>query len=136
MPIRAIVLFNIGSPFGGLRLALAPGFLGIDHPEAFEALEGAIDDTYKVLGATRPDAWPELASSGYGPVPPRLGKREGFVDVAVGADDGGPGDEVLARACLPFRLWPLGGWVAYDGRRRSAHGTWTPFSDEELAELW
>lgn len=135
MPLRAVVLLNIGPAFGGFRLAARPGVIGLDDPAAFAALESAIEAAYTLLSAHPPSRWPALAGPGFASATPRLGEREGAIDCTVTATDDTAG-EVWLRAWLPFAPWPLGGWAVYEGRHRAADGTWTPFSPEELAALW
>ncbi len=135
MPVRAVILLNVGPPFGGFRLAARPGMLGLDYPDAFVALERAIERAYTLLSAHRPADWPTIAQTGFDLAIPRLGEREGFIDFTGSAmsDEAG---EVVARACFPFPAWPFGGWVVYEGRHRALDGTWTPFTTEELTRLW
>jgi len=136
MPHRAVVLFNLGPPFGGFRAAVRPGFIGLDNVAAFEALERAIGNAYTLMSAHPPDAWGQLsAADSFRAAVPRLEDREGVVDVTGDATNEAAGDVVL-RAFLPFPLWPFGGWAVYEGWHRGVDGVWTPFTQEELAELW
>ncbi len=136
MPLRTVVLFNVGPPFGGFRLAVAPGVFGLNSPAAFEALERALGRAVHELRAHPPDTWVRLCEQGLGAESvPRLGDREGVVDLTGNAANDTAGDVAL-RAFLPFAAWPLGGWAVYDAWHRSADGVWTPFGHDELTRLW
>jgi hypothetical protein len=134
-PIRAVVLFNLGPAFGGFRVAVPPGTYGLDHPEAFEALEDAIDKAYALLAVLPPERWRGLSKDAYDMALPRLDDRVGVIHGSGTATSDAAGAVVL-RASFPFRFWPLGGWVVYDGRHRSLNGTWSRFTHEELDECW
>lgn len=135
MPIRSVVLLNLGAPFGGFRVAGRPGLFGLDDPRAFAVLERAIESAFTLLSAHQPAEWPEIAPTGFAAAVPRLEDCEGFIDCCGSALTEGHG-EVILRACLPFRAWPLGGWVVFEGRHRALDGSWRPFTPDELAELW
>ena len=136
MSHRAVILFNIGPPFGGFRVAVRPGAFGLNNPAAFAALDAAIQEALSSLSAHPPSSWPGLHASGaLAPTPPRFDGREGAIDVTGDATDDAAGDIVM-RAFLPFPRWPLGGWAAYEAWHRDSSGMWTPFSEEELAIVW
>ena len=135
MPIRRVVLFNIGPAFGGFRFAAAPGRYGLDHPAAFAALEQSIATAFSLMSEHQPSEWRTLAATGFEAALPRLGDQEGVLDCSAGEEGEGVLGVVL-RASLPFARWPLGGWVVYDARYRAADGSWSPFTPDELAKLW
>lgn len=135
MPVRGVVLFNLDAPFGGFRAAGPPGLFGLDDPKAFAVLERAIESAFTLFSAHQPADWPVIAPTGFAAAVPCLEDREGFIDYCGSAVTEGHG-EVILRACLPFRAWPLGGWVVFEGRHRALDGSWRPFTPEELAELW
>lgn len=136
MPQRALVLLNVGPPFGGFRLAVNPGIFGATGSAAFPALERIVYNLQSVLAAHRPDTWSRLVESDamLGDPAELFGGRPGRVDFTCDPDSN-TGD-VVVRAFLPFRVWPLGGWAVYDAWHREADGTWVPFAEEELAILW
>jgi len=137
VPVRAVIFLSLGPPFGGFRIAGRPGLFGLDNPRAFQTLERSIEGTYTLLSAHRPADWMGIAQTetGFEAAAPRLGERTGFVDCTGDAMTDETG-KVILRACFPFRWWPLGGWVVYEGRHRALDGTWTPFTADELAKLW
>ena len=136
MSQRAVVLFNLGPPFGGFRTAVHPGVFGLNNPAAFAALDEAIQEAFSLLSAHPPDSWPDLHASGaLAMTPPRFEGREGVIDVAGDAIDDAAG-EIVMRAFLPFSKWRLGGWAVYEAWHRDPDGTWDPFSDHELASVW
>ena len=57
MSIRVIVLVSIGKPFGGFRLAIKAGLLGINNKKAFEKLENIIDHVFDLLANTAFENW-------------------------------------------------------------------------------
>jgi hypothetical protein len=133
MPVRVVVYLSFGA--SGFRMAGRPGTLGMDYPRAFEVLEHSIEIAFTLLRAHPPSEWIALSQSALDFAVPRLGEREGYIDCMGDAVIEGAGDVVL-RACFPFRVWPLGGWVVYEGRHLGADGSWTPFTEEEQAALW
>ena len=135
MSVRAVVFFNFGPPFGGFRLAASPEDAGLDFPEGFNALERAVERAYTLLSHYPPGSWPQLARREDPMLVARLGHREIVLDVIWDPSDDPPAT-VLVRAWLPFRAWPFGGWVVYEGRRRAPDGTWTPLSPEEVSRFW
>jgi hypothetical protein len=133
---RIIILFNLGPPFGGFRIAARAGLLGFDNPAAFLALERAIDTAYTLLRAQPPDTWQQLAADdSFAAAIPSHDGRAGVIDLTGDGVTSTPG-VVLVRAFLPFRFWPLGGWAVYGAWHRGTDGTWTPFSEEEMAGVW
>ncbi len=133
---RVVVIFNLGPPFGGFRLAARAGLLGADNPAVFEALEQAIETAYTLLRAHPPSTWQQLAADDFFTAAiPRYEDREGVIDVTGDGVLRTPGD-VLLRAFLPFRFWPLGGWAAYGAWHRESDDGWTSFNEEELRNVW
>ena len=132
MPIRTVVLFVLGDAFGGFRMAVQPGVLGLNNLGAFQALESMIHDVQNHLSFHPPSAWPKIAAS---VARPQLDGREIIIDLTGDAGDDRDGDVVM-RACLPFQVWPLGGWVVYEGWHRTKDGSWTEFAEKKLAEVW
>jgi hypothetical protein len=136
MPVRSVVLFNLGPPFGGFRSAVRPGALGLDHPEAFAAIESALVQSFQRLSKTPFAEWKQLAREPASEqLVPRLGTRTGLIDFSVAQDSDGT-RHLLARGILPFPYWPLGGWVVHDGRHFRPGGDVTPYTPEELAPVW
>lgn len=136
MPQRTLVLFNIGPPFGGFRLAVNPHLFGASGSTAFPALERVIQNLQSVLAAHPPDTWSRLVESEgmIGDPAELFGGRPGRVDFTC--DPASTTGDVVVRAFLRFRLWPLGGWAVYDAWHREADGRWVGFAEEELAEVW
>lgn len=133
MPIRGIVLFHIGGPFTGFQIRPPrPGMLGPDDSDVYRALELAIADMHKVLVSQPPTAWSRLAEAA---AVPRISGRKVKLDLASTAANDLDGD-VIARAWLPFRAWPFGGWVVFEGWHRTREGSWTEFTAEELEKIW
>jgi hypothetical protein len=133
---RAVVIFNIGPPFGGFRMAVRPGMFRLDHPAVFTVLEEAVQTAFSTLSRHSPDTWPQLHAAGeLTAIPPRFDGREGMIDVTGNPADTSGGELVL-RAFLPFSGWPLGGWAVYAAWHRQPDGTWSPFSEKELASVW
>jgi hypothetical protein len=132
VPIRTVVLFNLGDAFGGFRMAVRPGLFGLNDPDAFLALESTIHDVQQSLSFHPPSRWPAIAAS---VARPQINGREASVDLIGDAADDRDGDVVM-RAYLPFHLWPLGGWVVYEAWRRTSDGSWASFGEEKLAEMW
>ena len=108
---------------------------GFDHPIAFAVLEQALETAKSFLSPFSPQEWGGLPEAQLRALRPRWNGLEGGIDFAGEAFESGVG-EVVARAFLPFRYWPLGGWAVYDGWRRSADGVWTPLGHEEAMQLW
>lgn len=113
-------------------MAMRPGMLGLNDPDAFQALESTLRELQERLSFQRPSKWPEIAA---GMLRPQINGREVRVDLIGDAGDDRDGDVVM-RACLPFRGWPLGGWVVYEAWRRTSDGSWSSFTEEQLAEMW
>ena len=132
MPVRSVLLFNLGPPFGGLRLAVRPGLFGLNEPSAFEALEHAIAAVQDVLRSHPPNTWHDLPNTVF---EPHIQDRTASIDVTGDVTDTTVATVVL-RARLPFRGWPFGGWVVHEGWQCAADGSWTPFTDEALADVW
>lgn len=133
--MRIVVLFNVGPPFGGFRIA-APGLFGLDDPAVYETLEKATHEAFELLRAHPPSAWSQLAAGeSFRAAVPLFEGREGAIDVTGDATDDAAGAVVL-RAFLPFAAWPLGGWAFYQAWNRGADGDWTPLSQDALAALW
>jgi len=132
MPVRSVVLFNLGPPFGGLRLAVRPGFLGLDAPSAFGALEEAIAAVRDTLRSRPPSAWYDLPDTVF---EPHIQDRKASLDITGDVTDTTVA-KVVVRALLPFRGWPFGGWVVHEGWQCAADGSWTPFTEDALADVW
>ena len=136
MPIRRVLLLNIGPAFGGFRIAAAPGRYGLDNPDAFAALEQSVETAFSVLSGHQPAEWPSLAVTGLlDAARPRLGMLEGSIDCS-GTEEGDGVLGVVVRAHLAFARWPLGGWIVYDGRFRAKDVSRSPFTSEQLALWW
>jgi hypothetical protein len=135
MPLRAVVLFGVGPAFGGFRIALRAGSLGLDHPLAFQELERAVMRAQSLLMPHPPEAWPGMGEAAFRAAVPRLGGHEGTLDVMGSATSHVDG-EVLLRASLPLRGWPFGRWVVYEGWHRTGTGTWSLFTADELQDVW
>ena len=136
MAIRVLILFDPRSPFGGFRIAMGPGLVGASDCAAFRALERAVHNLRSVLAAYPPDTWPRLARSeaAIGDAADFFEGRPGFID--LNCDFSCPTGDLVVRALLPFRRWPFGGWAVYDAWHREADGSWVPFGEDELNELW
>lgn len=135
MPLRSVILFNLGPPFGGFRLAVNPRLLGMEDHAAFPALEEAIATAFTLLAAHQPSSWPSVAQEAFAAATPCLGGREGVIDCTSNASDQETG-EVVLRAFLSFPGWPLGGWAVFDAQHRTAEGIWIPFTSDELQIWW
>ena len=136
MPLRIVVLTRIGSPAGGFRIAFKPGVF--DWPEGFVALERTLRESANyITGLPKDRRFRMLRGEEQGPdtLVPRIDGREGGVHLSGGFQEDGTADIVL-RASLNFRWWPLGEWAVYDGVHIRADGTSSAFSDSELAEVW
>jgi hypothetical protein len=132
MPIRSVVLFNVGPPFGGFRLAVHPGVFGLNDTSAFDALEDALVACHAALRSRPPSTWHDLPEAMF---EPDIRGRRASIDVTGDVTDTAGGD-LVARARLPFQTWPFGGWVVHEGWHRAADGSWSPFTDGELARVW
>jgi hypothetical protein len=136
MPVRSVVLFNIGPAFGGFRSALRPGALGLDHPEAFTVIEAALTKIFEQLAHTPFEQWRALARAPESEhLVPRLGNRKGVIDFLVAQDNDGT-RHLIARGMISFPYWPVGGWIVHDGRHFNPQGDVTPYTPEELAPVW
>ena len=134
--LRAILVFRIGPPFGGFRIAFRPGF--VDWPEGFAALEAAVARVRTFLIQLPPDQRSRMLS-GETPWPEelviQLGSRPGFIDGISYANAAGGSDFVL-RGSFPCLWWPLGEWVVFQGVHIRSDNRAEPFSYEELTALW
>ena len=134
--LRGVFLVRIGSSFGGLRLAVRPGF--IDWPKGFVALEGTVARVMTFLVELPPDQRLRLLS-GETPWPKELvahmGDRPGFIDGVSYANSAG-GHDVILRGSLPFSWWPLGEWVVFQAVHIRSGNRPEPFSSDELTALW
>ena len=136
MPLRTVVLFTIGEPLGGFRMAFAPGIFGLNNVQAFTALERTLQALKSVLSVHPPDTWQRISEGDALELAEVMdfGEREGFIDFTT--DVTKSKCEVVLRAFLPFRIWPFGGWAVYAGWHRNGEEAWVPFSQDELATLW
>ena len=117
-------------------MAVHPGTLGLDNAEAFAAIETVLSATLARIEQNPGDDWARLREQLTSDTSlPRFGARPGFIDFTGGEDPDGT-RHLIARGFLPFRAWPLGGWAVYDGRHFAVRGNVTPFTDEELGEVW
>src|SRR5207245_3069130 len=100
--LRAILVFRIGPPFGGFRIAFRPGF--VDWPEGFAALEAAVARVRTFLIQLPPDQRSRMLSGETGwpqELAAQLGDRPGFIDgVSYPSTDGG--NDVVLRRSSPF----------------------------------
>jgi len=136
VPIRAIIPLSLGSPFGGFRIALRAGALGLDWPDGFAALEQAANTQLQLLAALTPDRRARLREDPLPPrPPPQCGDRFGVIDVMLAQIEDGT-TLLLLRGGFPFRLWPLGGWVVYVGARIGADNRVEILSTEQLERYW
>jgi len=135
-PLRRVVLFNLGPPFGGLRMAVHAGALGLADAETFTVLEAVVQASFARVEQV---AWTEWSTLGEHVASDAalkaLSPHAGFVDFSR-HDDADGTRHLVARAFLPFRAWPLGGWVFYDGRHFALAGGAFPFTEAELNEVW
>lgn len=136
MSIKGIVWLHIGPGFG--RFTFGPPHFGKVEPddsEIYRALESIINDTQKVLVSHPITSWRGLAKISN---LPRINNQKVIVDLAhyppsiTKKNDGA----VVLRACLPFRAWPFGGRVVYEGWHQRREGPWKRFTIEELEEFW
>lgn len=135
MTVRAVVYFNLFRPIGGFRLASrVAGFL--DSPDTFDALEAALERAQKLLEPHAPEDWPELKDRLEAEATPRIGGREGAVALAAFHSEDDARMEVVLRAIMPFRFWPLGGRAVWGAWYRSADGEWVPFDEKEIDRVW
>jgi hypothetical protein len=131
-----VVLFNFGPPFGGFRCAVRPGAFGLNHPDAFAAIEGALATSFAHLAHTPFERWAQLGQELLSEqLVPHLGDHTGLIDFSF-TQDTDRTRHLLARGFFSFRYWPLGGWVVHDGRHFSPDGEVTPFTADELAPVW
>jgi hypothetical protein len=136
MPVRSVVLFNLGPPFGGFRFAVRPGALGLDHPDAFAAIEAALSTIFEHLAHAPFERWAQLAQELISKdLVPHIGEHTGLIDFSVTQDADGT-RHLVARGFFCFRYWPLGGWVVHDGRHFRPDGDVAPFTADELAPIW
>ena len=134
--LRTVVLFNLGPSFGGVRMAVRPGTLGLDDAEAFAAIEAVLSATFARIEQNPNDEWSRLRERLTSDASlPSFGARSGSIEFTGGEDLDGT-RHLIARCFLPFRAWPLGGWAVYDGRLFAVGGKVTPFTQEELGEVW
>jgi len=134
--LRAVFLVRIGPSFGGLRLAVRPGF--IDWPEGFVALEGTVARVMTYLLRLAPEQRSRVLS-GETPWPKELvadlGPRPGFID-GVSYPNPAGGTDVVLRGSFAFPWWPLGEWVVFQGVHLQPDNRREPFSYDELSALW
>lgn len=132
--VRGLYLLKLDwNTVGGFRVASRPALLG-GWREGMRALEKAASEATQVLMRLPPEELarpPEALRTLH---PPRIGRREGFMD-AFCVQESAERSMVVTRAVFRFRCWPLGGWVVFAAFRRGPEGT-DPITDEELDELW
>ncbi len=133
MSVRGTVWLQLGDAFDGPRIGppLHMQWAAKDSG-IFPELESIIEDVYKNIAPQPPDAWERLASTAQ---PPSINGRRVMLNItsSVATDLDGI---ILMKARLPFRLWPLGGWVVIEGWNRKQGGVWTPLAREELEKIW
>jgi len=131
--IRGTVWLQIGDPFDGIRVG-PPLHLkwAAKASDIFEDLEAVIEDVYKTIAPQPPTAWTRLAETAQ---PPSIDDRRVKLDLRTNVANDREGF-VLIRARLPFRVWPLGGWVVVEGWNRTREGAWTALAAEDLEKAW
>jgi hypothetical protein len=135
-PLRRVVLFNLGPPFGGFRMSIQPRALGLANAEAFTVLEAVVKASFARVEQVAWTEWSTLREQLDSDAALKvLSPRPGFVDFHRHDDPDGT-RHLVARAFLPFPAWPLGGWAVYDGRHFTLAGGATPFTEAELDEVW
>ena len=135
-PIRILVLFNLGPPFGGLRLAVHPAVFGVRDAEPYRNLEALVRAIFTRLEPMAAEPWSRVGEVLAADLELRaLSARAGVVDFGRREDPDGT-RHVVARGFVPFRLWPLGGWAVYDGRHFGSSGDVSPYTEEELGVIW
>jgi hypothetical protein len=136
VPIRTVIALNLGPPFGGFRIALRAGALGLNWPEAFAALEAAASTELQLLAALTPERRARMREE---PLParppPQYGDRLGVIDGMMAPTED-RATLLLLRAIFPFRFWPLGGWAVYVGARIGADNQVETLSTEQLEKYW
>ena len=116
-------------------MAVHPGTLGLNNAVAFAAIETVLSATLARIEQNPTDEWSRHERLASDPSLPNFGNRPGFIDFTGSKDPDGT-RHLVARGFLPFRAWPLGGWAVYDGRHFAVGGEVTPFTQEELGEVW
>jgi hypothetical protein len=87
MPIRVVVLLNLGPLFGGFRFATRPGMFGLDAPRAFAVLERSVESAFTLLSAHDPADWAALAPTGFDAALPRLEENIGAAALELTSAD-------------------------------------------------
>jgi len=118
-------------------MAVRPGALGLDWPEAFGALEHHVARVVAALRAM-PFEWflnPTPQDFPHQDDPSYQG-REGWMNLVVLPAADQDAVRVLIRASLPFRGWPLGCWVVWEGFLASRTSAPRDLSVQELGDVW
>lgn len=133
--VRAVHVLNLGwHTLGSFRIACRPKLLG-GWPEGFRALESAVSEATEALMKIPHAQLSELrGESPRAMRPPRIGEREGWIDVHC-IQDTEESVLVLTRAWFPFRWWPVGGWIVFAAFRRWPERA-APVPEAELDEMW
>ncbi len=117
-------------------MSVHPGTLGLNNAVSFAAIETVLSATLARIEQIPSDEWSRLHERLASDLSlPNFGGRPGFIDFTGSKDPDGT-RHLVVRGFLPFRAWPLGGWAVYDGRHFAVGGDVTPFTQEELGEVW
>ena len=126
------VWLHIGDPFDGPRFGPPLHLKGAEKdPGIFQDLVSVIEDVFKIIGTQPATAWERSAEKA---PPPKINGRQVKLNLRLFSNE--LEEFLVMRACLPFPAWPLGGWVVYEGWKRTGEGAWTPLPAEELEKFW
>lgn len=135
MPLRTIVLLNIGPGFGGFRLALRTKGDRPDQAETYTALEQVLEHCFSRIAQFPWDEWTRAKQELHAVIAPLAEASLARVDMDAGEHSDGS-RFVVGRVFRAFPFWPLGGHASYDGYHYTRDAVPTPYTHDELMQIW
>jgi len=130
MALRTVYWFE----FMGFRIAGRSAGALERHRLDFDKLEAAVAETKEhIQGGYALTAFDE--AGGWSARERPLGDQTAAIQTRRTIEPAGNA-EVLLAGVLPFRKWPFGGLVVFDGFSVTPDGRFGPLSEETLMELW